>query len=175
MRTLLTALLYPWTICLHCAIAYTKFVPSIAIRTHLLSFLICAFQSLDNGLVRKECAPLVSISIWNHLDGDQARDTKFAEHQQLRKVWRASHRRYDAADETLKAKLDFERGWLYSMICNFVNVLYTTGVLREGGSSILRKSIATNYRQNSLYTVKDFLSFLPILKVSFQQGDMLMP
>uniref|UniRef100_A0A8H7N217 RNA helicase aquarius N-terminal domain-containing protein n=1 Tax=Bionectria ochroleuca TaxID=29856 RepID=A0A8H7N217_BIOOC len=35
------------------------------IRTQLLDFLIYAFQSLDSGIIRKECAPLVSIGIWH--------------------------------------------------------------------------------------------------------------
>ncbi|SLM35489.1 dead helicases superfamily protein [Lasallia pustulata] len=97
---------------------------SVTIRTHLLSFIVNAFQSLDNGLVRKECAPLVSISIWHNLASDAARETKFGEHGQLRKAWRAAAKRYDAADETSQARLRFERSWLYSMILDFVKRLY---------------------------------------------------
>lgn len=97
---------------------------SITIRTHLLSFLVNAFQSLDNGLVRKECAPLVSISIWHNLASETARETEFGVHGQLRKAWRAAAKRYDAADETSQARLRFERSWLYSMILDFVGRLY---------------------------------------------------
>lgn len=99
---------------------------SVVIQNHILAFLIDAFQSLDNGLVRKECAPLVSISVWHHLTNDQARERKFEENGQLRKAWRASIRRYDAADETAKIRLQFERNWLYTMMINFVNRLYST-------------------------------------------------
>ena len=94
------------------------------VRTQLLSFLIAAFQSLDNGLIRKECAPLVSISIWHHLHDDSARERKFEQHIQLKKAWRAATRRYEAADDTAKSKLRFERVWLYTMMLDFIGRLH---------------------------------------------------
>ncbi|KZF22773.1 intron-binding protein aquarius [Xylona heveae TC161] len=93
-------------------------------RTYLLSFIISSFQSLDSGLVRKECAPLVSISIWHNLSSESVREAKFEHHGQLRKAWRAAAKRYDAADEVGKARLRFERSWLYSMMLDFLNRLY---------------------------------------------------
>ena len=96
---------------------------SLVIRNHILAFFISAFQSLDNGLIRKECAPLVSISIWHHLYNERARETKFEQHPQLRKAWRASTKRYEAGDEAVQARLQFERSWLYSMIMNFVGLI----------------------------------------------------
>lgn len=93
---------------------------AIGLRTHLLSYLINAFQSLDNGLVRKECAPLVSISIWHNLASESARERKFEQHGQFRKAWRAATKRYEAADEISQARLRFERAWLYSMILGFM-------------------------------------------------------
>ena len=97
---------------------------SAEIRTHLLSFLISAFQSLDNGLIRKECAPLVSISIWHNLASEPAREHKFEEHGQLRKAWRAAAKRYEAAEEEAQARLRFERAWLYTLLLDFVGRLY---------------------------------------------------
>ena len=94
------------------------------VRVSLLCTIINAFQSLDNGLVRKECAPLVSISIWHNIQSDEARERSFGGNMQLKKVWRASARRYEAADEDCKAKLRFERSWLYTLILGFVNDLY---------------------------------------------------
>ena len=93
------------------------------LQTNLLSFLLSAFQSLDNGLVRKECATLVSISIWNNLFDESARERKFEEHAQLRKVWRASAKRYEAGDDEHKAKLRFERSWLFTLLLDFANRL----------------------------------------------------
>lgn len=106
---------------------------SAPIRTHLLSYLLSAFQSLDNGLVRKECAPLVSISIWHNLASEAARERKFEEHGQFRKAWRAAAKKYEAADEEAKAKLRFERSWLYTLLLDFIGRLHG----RSEGKSIL--------------------------------------
>lgn len=103
------------------------------VRTQILSFFICAFQSLDNGLIRKECAPLVSISIWQHFHSESARENKFAHHAQLKKAWRAAERRYEAGDDDTRSRLRFERAWLYSMLIDFVARLYRSeqGILDE--------------------------------------------
>lgn len=98
---------------------------STTVRTHILSFFISAFQSLDTGTVRKECAPLVSISIWHNLSSDKKRDRKLDQTLQLRKAWRAAAKRYDAADEPTKARLRFERSWLFTLVLDFLNVLYS--------------------------------------------------
>ncbi|KAL5412172.1 hypothetical protein PMIN06_009475 [Paraphaeosphaeria minitans] len=103
----------------------------IKIRTQLLSFVIGAFQSLDSGLVRKECAPLVNISIWQNLHSDAAREHHFEQHQMLRKAWRAAHKRFDAADETLQARLRFERSWLYTLILDFLDRIYNSTTRQE--------------------------------------------
>jgi intron-binding protein aquarius len=97
---------------------------STAIRTHLLCFLIHAFQSLDCAIVRKECAPLVSISIWHNLSTESLRDSKLDQNPHLKKAWRAAGKRYDAADDATKARLRFERSWLYTLILNFLGLIY---------------------------------------------------
>src|SRR5688500_3982255 len=70
---------------------------SSGVRTHLLCFLIYAFQSLDSPIVRKECVPLVSISIWHNLATDEIREEKLAQQPALKKVWRASLKRFDGS------------------------------------------------------------------------------
>jgi len=97
---------------------------STTLRTHLLSFIISAFQSLDSGIVRKECAPLVSISIWQNLWSEKKRERKLDQSVQLRKAWRAATKRYEAADDTTKARLRFERSWLFTLILDFISQLY---------------------------------------------------
>ncbi|KAL8849100.1 MAG: hypothetical protein Q9221_005904 [Calogaya cf. arnoldii] len=104
---------------------------SLAIKTHILSFLIAAFQSLDNGLIRKECAPLVSISIWQNLASEAARERKFEQHAQLKKAWRAAAKRFETGDEITQAKLRFDRAWLYSLLLDFI------GRLQEPNSDTL--------------------------------------
>ena len=96
---------------------------ALPVRTNLLGFAIDAFQSLDSALVRKECAPLVSISIWHNLAGESSRESFFENHSQLRKAWRASKKRYDAADDLTQARLRFERSWLFSMSLEFLSLL----------------------------------------------------
>ena len=98
---------------------------SATVKTHLLSFIITAFQSLDNGIVRKECAPLVSISIWHNLSSEKKRERKLDQSVQLRKAWRAAAKRYEAADDATKSRLRFERSWLFSLILDFFNQLYS--------------------------------------------------
>ncbi|KAM3502169.1 hypothetical protein MY10362_005039 [Beauveria mimosiformis] len=76
------------------------------IRTNLLCFLIHAFQTLDSGIVRRECAPLVSIGIWHNISTDQKRDRLLNQTTQLRKSWRAAQKRFDAGDDAIKAQQD---------------------------------------------------------------------
>lgn len=108
---------------------------SWAIRTHVLLFIISAFQSLDCSIVRKECAPLVSISIWHNLSTDEKRDAILDSNTQLRKAWRASAKRYDAADDATKARLRFERSWLYTLALDFLSLLYTENA-KQGSLSL---------------------------------------
>ncbi|KAL7905909.1 P-loop containing nucleoside triphosphate hydrolase protein [Trichoderma velutinum] len=100
---------------------------STTLRTHLLCFLIHAFQSLDCTIVRKECAPLVSIGIWHNLSTEKRQEAQLDSSPHLRKAWRAAQKRYDAADEATKARLRFERSWLYTLILDFITQLYSEG------------------------------------------------
>ncbi|KAE8144411.1 P-loop containing nucleoside triphosphate hydrolase protein [Aspergillus avenaceus] len=88
-------------------------------RLFIVSFIIISFQSLENVLIRKECAPLVSISLWHNLSSDEARERVLGKGPTLRKTWRAAAKRYDAGDDTMKAKMRFERSWLYTMLLDF--------------------------------------------------------
>ncbi|TPX08986.1 uncharacterized protein E0L32_009565 [Thyridium curvatum] len=96
---------------------------SLAIRTQILCFIIYAFQSLDCAIVRKECAPLVSISIWHNLCSEAKRDAQLEGNTHLRKAWRAAGKRYDAADELTKVRLRFERSWIYSLVLAFLDLI----------------------------------------------------
>lgn len=101
---------------------------SLTIRTHILGFMISAFESLDSSLIRKECAPLVSIAIWNQLSSEETRNDRFEKYPSCKKLWRASGKKYDAADEEGKAKLRSDRSWLTQMILVFYNLLYAEPV-----------------------------------------------
>lgn len=92
----------------------------ITSRIYLLSFVISAFQSLENVQVRKECAPLVSIAIWHNLFSSESRNNLLEQSPALKRAWRVAAKRYDVADELGKAKIRFERSWLYSMLLDFL-------------------------------------------------------
>lgn len=96
---------------------------SVFCRLSLLHFVIGAFQSLEKEHVRKECAPLVSIAIWQNLHDDKSRDRLLEGNSSRRKAWRAAQRRYDAADPETQSRLRFDRAWLYAMLVDFLTRL----------------------------------------------------
>lgn len=98
---------------------------SSRVRTHLLVAVIGAFQSLDSGLIRKECAPLVSISIWRNLHSENARGQILDKNPQFKKAWKAAVKRLDMADNAAKARARFDWSWLYTLLLDFLNILYT--------------------------------------------------
>lgn len=121
-------------------------------RMSIISFIISAFQSLENVLIRKECAPLVSISIWHNLASDDARDQVIAKSPTVKKAWRAAGKRFDAGDEAAKAKMRFERSWLYTMLLDFLQKL-------NGGDK--DQSPTLLYCERFLELLIDLLSQLP--------------
>jgi intron-binding protein aquarius len=144
-----------------------------ASRIYLLSFIISAFQSLEHGLVRKECAPLVSISIWHNLFSEDYRNKLLEKASSTRKMWRAASKRYDAADELGKARIIFDRSWLYSMLLDFLRRL---NVVEDGNAENLRycerfmeflvdldSQLPTRRYVNSL--LKD-LKVIPVIRLS---------
>ncbi|CAK7201249.1 hypothetical protein SEUCBS139899_003952 [Sporothrix eucalyptigena] len=104
---------------------------SLTVRAHILSFIIHAFQSLDCAIVRKECAPLVSIATWHNIADDAKRDELLDQTSHLRKAWRAAAKRFDAADDEVKARLRFDRSWLYTLVLDFIGVLFSEAGGRE--------------------------------------------
>ncbi|KKK23443.1 DEAD helicase superfamily protein [Aspergillus ochraceoroseus] len=142
-------------------------------RLSIMSFMISAFQSLENALVRKECAPLVSISIWHNLHSEEARERVLAKAPTLRKAWRASGKRYDSGDEAAKAKMRFERSWLYTLLLDFLRRL--NGPEKDQADNLrycerflellvdLESQLPTRRYVNTL--LKD-LNILPVIRLS---------
>ena len=150
---------------------------SWTVKTHVLLFIIYAFQSLDCGIVRKECAPLVSISVWHNLATEEKRNDILDTNTQLKKAWRASARRYDAADDSTKARLRFERSWLYTSVLEFLALLYSQKTKQEHVLycerfveflTDLQSQLPTRRYVNTL--LKD-LHVLPALKLSPMYND----
>ncbi|KAG0164199.1 hypothetical protein DFQ28_008930 [Apophysomyces sp. BC1034] len=90
----------------------------------VLVFLIHCFQSLENPLVRTECLKLVSIGTWTQLAKESRRESMFNEFVPLRKLWNSSKRKFDAADDAGKDKLEFERKWFSTILKEFIKVIY---------------------------------------------------
>ncbi|KXJ97429.1 hypothetical protein Micbo1qcDRAFT_130288 [Microdochium bolleyi] len=124
---------------------------SLVLRTHLISFIIHAFSSLDLASVRKECAPLVSIAIWHNLSTDTKRDSLVNHTVQTKKAWKASGKRYDSSDDATKARLRFERSWLYTLTLDFLNLVQQGNAGPE----------VHPYCQRYLEFMSDLLSQLP--------------
>jgi intron-binding protein aquarius len=142
---------------------------SITIRTNLLCFLIHSFQSLDCGIVRKECAPLVSINIWHNLSTDKLREAQLNKIPILKKSWRAALKRFDAADDAGKSRLRFERSWLYTLLLEFLDLLYEGHNGKEGEFRILvqtdhsHQNLADFYADKSSYCER-FVEFISNLQ-----------
>ena len=105
---------------------------SFTTRRLLLAFVIQAFQSLDVAFVKKELATLAQIHIWAGLSSEERRIAELDKHPPLRKIWRGSTKRFDSADDATKAKLRFEQSWLYSLVVDFISILYTPASRSDG-------------------------------------------
>ena len=128
---------------------------STKIRTNLLSFIIGAFQSLDSGIIRKECAPLVSVGIWHNLHSESVREQHLAKSTQLQKAWRAAGKKFDNADATGQARLRFERAWLSTLVLDFLDKLY------DIESGVDQKAENIRYCERLLELLCDLQSQLP--------------
>ncbi|KAK9239928.1 P-loop containing nucleoside triphosphate hydrolase protein [Lipomyces kononenkoae] len=130
----------------------------LQIRTYLISFIDAAFQSLDSSLIRRMCAPLVSISVWNFLHSSSTRDDLLNSNSSLKKSWRLATKKFDAADDVRKVRLRIERGWLYSIVLDLVRLLYVEGTDTTAPVII--------YAERVLELLIDIISQLPTRRFS---------
>ncbi|KAK0809465.1 hypothetical protein LTR75_005905 [Friedmanniomyces endolithicus] len=137
---------------------------STKLRTHLLVYLVGAFQSLDSGIVRKECAPLVSIGIWHNLHDEKAIEERLAKSLQVQKAWRAAGKKYDNADAASQARLRFERSWLYTLLLDFLDRLY------DVDSSANQRKESLLYCERALELLCDLLSQLPTRRHEYEEA-----
>ncbi|KAK3696453.1 hypothetical protein LTR37_017954 [Vermiconidia calcicola] len=125
------------------------------LRSHLITFIVGAFQSLDSGLVRKECAPLVSIGLWHNLHSGAVREQYLAKSTQLQKAWRAAGKKFENADAAGQARLRFERNWLFTLLLDFLDKLYDV----DAGADHKEENVL--YCESFLELLCDLLSQLP--------------
>ena len=151
---------------------------STSSKTYLLSFVVGAFQSLENPLLRKECAPLVAIGTWHCLHSERARESRLNTSTGLRKAWRAAEKRYNAGDEATQARIRFERSWLYTMLVDFLRKLNVSTSLESSELAYCEKfmeflvdltsQLPTRRYTNAVF--KDF-NLLPATKLSRRFTD----
>ena len=131
-----------------------------------------AFQALEYPFLRKECALVVSVSIWHNLHCEAVREKALDQSVVTRKAWRAAQRRYEAANDASKAKLRFDRSWLYTLMLNFLRQSNEPGAIANHTRYCERflellidlvSQLPTRRYVNAL--IKD-LNLLPILKLS---------
>lgn len=146
---------------------------TIASRLIILNFITTAFQSLEQEIVRKECAPLVSIAIWENLHSESFREAQLDQLPSRRKAWRGAKKRFENADEESKLKMRLERAWLFNMVLDFLRRV-------NGDSSFKADTIYCSRfleflidiisqlptRRYSIVLLKD-LNLVPVLKLSF--------
>ncbi|KAK9365220.1 P-loop containing nucleoside triphosphate hydrolase protein [Lipomyces kononenkoae] len=130
----------------------------VQIRTYLISFIDAAFQSLDSSLIRRACAPLLSISIWNFLHSSSTRDALLDSNSLLKKSWRLATKKFDVADDVQKVRLRLERGWLYSIVLDLVHLLYVEGT--DTAAPVI------GYMERVLELLIDIVSQLPTRRFS---------
>jgi intron-binding protein aquarius len=138
---------------------------------------VAAFQSLEKPIIRKECAPLVSISIWHNLHSDTARERVLDQSYAARKAWRAANKRYEAGDDIAKAKARFDRSWLYTILLDCIRRLNEPGAVSSNTAYCERfleflidliSQLPTRRYTNTL--IKD-LNLVPVVKLSARFQD----
>ena len=120
-------------------------------RIAALSAVQAAFRSIEKPHIRKSCAPIVGIAIWHNVQSDR-RDKLFDESAALKKAWRASEKRYQAADPQAQADARFQSSWLFSMIADFLG--HVNNISATSAEEIL-------YCQRFLEFMTDLASTLP--------------
>ncbi|KAK5309031.1 hypothetical protein LTR70_010661 [Exophiala xenobiotica] len=145
---------------------------TVSSRTITLSFLTTSFRSLEQDVVRRECAPLVSIGIWDYLHTDQSRDAHLDAVLSRKKAWRSAKKRFDAADQDTKLRIRLERAWLFNMLLDLFRRMNSEAASR--GDMVycahfleflvdLISQLPT--RRYAIILLKD-LNVLPLLKLS---------
>ncbi|RUS34275.1 P-loop containing nucleoside triphosphate hydrolase protein [Jimgerdemannia flammicorona] len=105
---------------------------TLHVRRFLLVFMINAFQSLENPIVRSECMRLVSLSIWHCLANPSRREQQFKHYSPLKKMWNAIEKKFEGSDQATRKKMEFERSWLSVMLKEFIKILYTIPESEDG-------------------------------------------
>lgn len=120
-------------------------------RISALSAIQAAFRSIEKPHVRKACAPIVGIAIWQNIQSKR-RNMELEKSVALKKAWRASEKRYQAADSQAQADIRIGSSWLFSMVADFLGHVNNTAAA---------STEETLYCQRFLEFMADLASTLP--------------
>ncbi|ODQ67799.1 P-loop containing nucleoside triphosphate hydrolase protein [Nadsonia fulvescens var. elongata DSM 6958] len=131
---------------------------SLPIRSILISVIHHAFESLNQALVRKEVAPLVSISVFNSLCSESALEEQLSAHPQLAKLWKSSLKKFEKSktDTVKRGNIIFERGWVSTIVLEFLSLINDSDESSREDSKHLE-----NYTINIITLLITILSQLP--------------
>ncbi|KAI8808929.1 intron-binding protein aquarius-like protein [Cladochytrium replicatum] len=124
-------------------------------RRFLLIFLIHAFQSLENVVIREECMKLVGISIWHGLISVDRREMEFERDGKIFEAWARAEKRFAKRDDKAKERSAFERSFFSKMIKSYYTILFS--ISGSGPAS----SDTVLYCERFIELVIDLLSQLP--------------
>ncbi|PIA13151.1 P-loop containing nucleoside triphosphate hydrolase protein [Coemansia reversa NRRL 1564] len=110
-------------------------------RSAIAQFLIVCFRSIETGFVRDALMPMVSISIWHHIEGSVLMEGEFKRVPQLRKFWKHVNKKYRSRnkDNMLKQNtesisvLESQRDFVPNLIRDFLCCLFPRHAITEIG------------------------------------------
>ncbi|KAJ2614460.1 hypothetical protein H4S08_001693 [Coemansia sp. RSA 1365] len=110
-------------------------------RSVIAQFLIVCFRSIETGFVRDALMPMVSISIWHHIEGNVLMEEEFKRVPQLRKFWKHVNKKYRRREKEDMMKQDIElfsdlesqRDFVPNLIRDFLCCLFPRDAATEIG------------------------------------------
>uniref|UniRef100_A0A060TB77 ARAD1D32934p n=1 Tax=Blastobotrys adeninivorans TaxID=409370 RepID=A0A060TB77_BLAAD len=84
-------------------------------QAHIILFVTACFYHLESAVIRKQIGPLISISIWTHLEA-KVREGILSEHPSLAKAWKRSQKKLQSANGEKKQEMALQSDWIYSLL-----------------------------------------------------------
>ena len=136
---------------------------STDVRSLMLEFFSRCLGQLDNPRIRAQIIPLTRISCWVHLSGG-SRDTLFDRYPHLNKPWASHVKKYENADADTRAKMDFDRSFIYSLLVLMVSSVENEQVLVRGLDMVwdLLSQLPTRMYINSLVVDSQLVPMLEV-------------
>lgn len=138
-------------------------------RAHIILFVTACFYHLESAVIRKLIGPLISISIWTHLEA-KVREGILSEHPSLGKAWKRSQKKLQSANQEKKQEMALQSDWIYSLLSSLHKV--NDPLCKRAYVHLLiaiASQLPTRRYPNTLFKQ---LQVLPILRLSYKdQAD----